>query len=69
MMKIYIEDRRKTTRLAEKEYIAKVVNSVCKILSNVNKRIHSANSEVLVTEITNCKSMLENILDNLTYEN
>ena len=68
MVRRITEDRKKTV-LANKAYVANVLGSVSKMLIHAKDNIYSGiGDDVLVTEISNAKSVLENILDEMTYE-
>lgn len=58
---------RKKTKIKDKTYVAKILQSVAKKLLNTKKNINY-NDETILYEISNCKSLLENILDEMTYE-
>lgn len=68
MVRRITEDRKKTV-LANKAYVANILVSVSKMLLHVKDNINVKNADgVLVTEITHAKSVLENILDEMVYE-
>jgi hypothetical protein len=69
MVSMEIFNEGKAKHLSQKEYVAKTVSNVAKKLTSVAERIEKASDEVLIAELANCKSILENILDNLTHEN
>lgn len=58
---------RKKTKIKDKTYVAKILQSVAKKLLNTKKNINY-NDETILYEISNCKSLLENILDEMVYE-
>jgi len=67
-MKIFTEEDRKKTHIAEKSYVTHLFGSVVRILSAVKQKINVTEDEILVSEITRCKEILEGIVDDLTYE-
>ena len=66
-MKIYVEDDRKRTKIKDKNYVGKVLKSVVDKLTYTRRNIN-AGDEVVLAEIANCASLLQNISDEMTYE-
>ena len=68
MVRKITEDKKEKV-LANKAYVANVLGSVSKMLIHAKDNIYSGiGDDVLVTEITHAKSVLENILDEMVYE-
>lgn len=68
MVRRITEDKKEKV-LGNKAYVANVLGSVSKMLIHAKDNIYSGiGDDVLVTEISNAKSVLENILDEMTYE-
>lgn len=65
-MKIYAESRKKT-KIKDKSYVSKVLQSVSDKLLHTKQNINTSD-EIVLTEIANCTSLLQNILDEMTYE-
>ena len=64
-MKIYVEDR-KRTKIKDKSYVERVLKSVSDKLTYARRHIN-ADDEVILAEIANSTSLLQNILDEMTY--
>lgn len=63
-MNIYMEKNRKKTKIKDRSYVFGMMKSVAqKLMSRCG-----GDDEIILTEIANCKDMLENILDEMTYE-
>ena len=63
-MKIYVEE----THLLNKNYIAASADRVVNIASGVKEHVNDWGDELIISELSNCMSVLENLLDNMTYK-
>ena len=55
-------------KFANKNYVANVLDSLLRIIANSRKKLGRASDEVIIADLINCKSLLENMLDSMIFE-